>query len=88
MIVAPPPRWTVMPLDRPSIQPFPIHKGRYDVRPGSQAFGRAALGMEAEEGHFRLDRTTPSYLRQNSRYAVPTLDRRSKWPMERMRKPS
>ena len=53
-----------MPLDRPSIQPFPIHKGRYDVRPGMRAFGRAALGMEAEEGHFRLDRTTPSYLRQ------------------------
>ena len=46
------------------IQPFPIHKGRYDVRPGMRAFGRAALGMEAEEGHFRLDRTTPSYLRQ------------------------
>ena len=62
-----------MPLDRPSIQPFPIHKGRYDVRPGMRAFGRAALGMEAEEGHFRLDRTTPSYLRQklSLRHAYP-----------------
>jgi hypothetical protein len=53
-----------MVLDRPSQQPFPITKGRYDVRPGMREFGRAAFGMPAEYGHFRLDETTPRYLRE------------------------
>ena len=53
-----------MVLDRPSHQPFPITKGRYDVRPGMREFGRAALGLPAEHGHFRLDATTPQYLRK------------------------
>ena len=51
-----------MPLDRPSYQPFPVTKGRYDTRPGMREFGRAAFGMPAEFGHFRLDQTTPRYL--------------------------
>ena len=50
-----------MPLDRPSHQPFPVTKGRYDMRPGMREFGRAAFGMPAEFGHFRLDHTTPRY---------------------------
>lgn len=62
-----------MPLDRPSHQPFPVTKGRYDMRPGMREFGRAAFGMPAEFGHFRLDQTTPRYVQAklNSRARYP-----------------
>ena len=62
-----------MPLDRPSHQPFPVTKGRYDMRPGMREFGRAAFGMPAEFGHFRLDQTTPRYVQAklNSRASYP-----------------
>ena len=62
-----------MPLDRPSHQPFPVTKGRYDMRPGMREFGRAAFGMPAEFGHFRLDHTTPRYVQAklNSRSSYP-----------------
>jgi hypothetical protein len=53
----------ISPLDRPSIQPFPITNGRYEVLPGMRLFGKAGFGMPAETGHFRLDQTTPDYLR-------------------------
>ncbi len=50
-------------LERPSLAPFPITNGHYDVLPGMRLFGKAGFGMAAETGHFRLDCTTPDYLR-------------------------
>ena len=54
-------------LTRPSIQPFPVTNGRYEVLPAMRQFARSGFGMPAETGQFRLDRTTPDYLRAKLR---------------------